>query len=41
MADEKTKRLRTHVVKELFETEKAYTDHLDFTVGVSYHEWCG
>ena len=35
MADEKTKRLRTHVVKELYETEKDYTDHLEFTVTVN------
>ena len=34
MADDKTKRLRTHVVKELFETEADYTDHLEFTVTV-------
>ena len=35
MADDKTKRLRTHVVKELYETEGDYTDHLEFTVTVS------
>jgi phosphatidylinositol 3,4,5-trisphosphate-dependent Rac exchanger 2 protein len=34
MADDKTKRLRTHVVKELYETEGGYTDHLEFTVTV-------
>ena len=37
MADDKTKRLRTHVVKELFDTEADYTDHLEFTVSVSPH----
>ena len=35
MADEKTKRFRTHVVKELYDTEKEYTRHLEFTVTVS------
>ena len=35
MAEEKTKRLRTHVVKELYDTEKDYTEHLEFTVEVS------
>ena len=35
MADEKTKRLRMHVVKELYDTERDYTDHLEFTVTVS------
>ena len=35
MADDKTKRLRTHVVKELYETEGDYTEHLEFTVTVS------
>lgn len=34
MADDKIKRLRTHVVKELFDTEADYTDHLEFTVNV-------
>ena len=34
MADDKTKRLRTHVVKELYDTEADYTDHLEFTVTV-------
>ena len=34
-ADEKTKRFRLHVVKEIYETEKDYTDALEFTVEVS------
>lgn len=34
MADDKTKRFRVHVVKELYETEKDYTAHLEFTVTV-------
>lgn len=41
MADDKTKRLRTHVVKELFDTEKDYTDHLEFTVTVSLRSLSG
>lgn len=33
--DEKTKRFRTHVVKEIYETEKDYTKKIRFfTVGV-------
>ena len=35
MADDKSRRLRTHVVKELYETEGDYTEHLEFTVTVS------
>ena len=35
MADEKTRRLRAHVVKELYDTESDYTEHLEFTVTVS------
>ena len=35
MGDEKTKRLRAHVVKEIYDTESEYTDHLEFTVTVS------
>ena len=36
MADDKTKRFRVHVVKELYETEKDYTEHLEFTVTVRW-----
>ena len=32
---EKLKRFRVHVVKELFETERDYTQELEFTVAVS------
>lgn len=35
MASDKQKRFRTHVVKELYETEKDYTSGLEFTVMVS------
>ncbi|CAI8056724.1 Phosphatidylinositol 3,4,5-trisphosphate-dependent Rac exchanger 2 protein [Geodia barretti] len=34
MSDDKIKRLRTHVVKELYDTEADYTAHLEFTVTV-------
>ena len=35
MASDKLKRFRTHVVKELYETERNYTSALEFTVTVS------
>lgn len=35
MASDKQKRFRTHVVKELYETEKDYTSALEFTVTVN------
>lgn len=33
-SDEKVKRFRLHVVKEIYETEKDYTESLEFTVEV-------
>ena len=35
-SDDKIKRFRQHVVQELYDTEKDYTNALDFTVTVSY-----
>ncbi len=37
-SDEKVKRFRLHVVKELYETEKDYTESLEFTVEVGYEQ---
>lgn len=37
MASDKDKRFRVHVVKELYETERDYTQQLEFTVTVSGH----
>ena len=43
MATDKLKRFRVHVVKELYETERDYTNALEFTVTVrqSWGRWMG
>ena len=38
--DDKIKRFRLHVVKEIYQTERDYTDSLEFTVDVSCDKFC-
>ena len=40
MADEKTKRFREHVVRELYETEQDYAKNLRFIVTVGLPTLC-